>query len=117
MALIKCMDCGRDMSDAAPTCPNCGRPNPAKVRDQKGTGKRPSLLGSLAGLAIVVFVLYTLGRENSSGSSDHRSSTQTAAGPSFSTTAAEMVSAYDANTVSADSKYKGSRFSVTGKID
>jgi hypothetical protein len=26
MALIKCSDCGRDVSDAAPACPNCGRP-------------------------------------------------------------------------------------------
>lgn len=26
MALIKCADCGRDISDAAPACPNCGRP-------------------------------------------------------------------------------------------
>jgi len=26
MALVKCPDCGRDVSDAAPTCPGCGRP-------------------------------------------------------------------------------------------
>ena len=26
MALIKCPDCSKDISDAAPTCPNCGRP-------------------------------------------------------------------------------------------
>ena len=26
MALIKCLDCGRDVSDSAPSCPNCGRP-------------------------------------------------------------------------------------------
>jgi hypothetical protein len=26
VALIKCPDCGRDVSDAAPACPNCGRP-------------------------------------------------------------------------------------------
>jgi len=35
MALVKCPDCGHDVSDAAPTCPNCGRPNagvPAPVR-------------------------------------------------------------------------------------
>jgi zinc-ribbon domain len=28
MALVKCPDCGRDVSDSAPACPNCGRPNP-----------------------------------------------------------------------------------------
>ena len=26
MALIKCLECGRDISDKAPTCPNCGNP-------------------------------------------------------------------------------------------
>lgn len=27
MALIKCPDCGKEFSDQAPACPNCGRPN------------------------------------------------------------------------------------------
>lgn len=27
MPLIQCPDCKKEMSDAAPTCPNCGRPN------------------------------------------------------------------------------------------
>lgn len=26
MGLIKCPDCGKEISDSAPTCPNCGRP-------------------------------------------------------------------------------------------
>ncbi|HEY8132187.1 MAG TPA: zinc-ribbon domain-containing protein, partial [Thermoanaerobaculia bacterium] len=26
MALVKCPDCGRDVSTAAATCPQCGRP-------------------------------------------------------------------------------------------
>lgn len=26
MALIKCSDCGKEISDSAPTCPNCGKP-------------------------------------------------------------------------------------------
>lgn len=28
MGLIRCPDCGKEISDAAPTCPHCGRPNP-----------------------------------------------------------------------------------------
>lgn len=31
MALLKCSDCGADVSDAAPTCPRCGRPSPAQA--------------------------------------------------------------------------------------
>jgi hypothetical protein len=31
MALIKCSDCHKEISDLAPACPNCGRPNPNQV--------------------------------------------------------------------------------------
>lgn len=33
MPLVKCPDCGRDVSDIAPACPNCGRPMAAKPVD------------------------------------------------------------------------------------
>ena len=33
MALIKCSECGRDVSDKAATCPGCG--NPIKVSESK----------------------------------------------------------------------------------
>lgn len=34
MALIQCEDCGRDVSDRAPACPNCGGPiTPAADKD------------------------------------------------------------------------------------
>lgn len=29
MALIECRECGQSVSDEAPTCPNCGVPDPA----------------------------------------------------------------------------------------
>ena len=29
MALVTCEDCGRDVSDRAPACPNCGAPIPS----------------------------------------------------------------------------------------
>ncbi len=35
MALIKCPDCGREVSDSAPTCPNCGRRIDTSVRCPK----------------------------------------------------------------------------------
>lgn len=31
MPLIACPDCNRDISDAAPACPQCGRPMPQRV--------------------------------------------------------------------------------------
>lgn len=64
MALIKCVDCGRDVSDAAPACPGCGRPigaaprhaspaAPALVRTE-GAGARDKLIGLLLCLAGVI---------------------------------------------------------------
>lgn len=32
MALVKCGDCGRDVSDRAPSCPNCGAPIAASAQ-------------------------------------------------------------------------------------
>ncbi len=43
MALIKCPDCGKDISSNAPNCPNCGRPMAAfsgkAVQTQRKGGK------------------------------------------------------------------------------
>ena len=41
MALIKCPECSKDVSDKAPTCPNCGAPiAAASVDGGKGTARR-----------------------------------------------------------------------------
>ncbi|OGC00106.1 hypothetical protein A2V82_16330 [candidate division KSB1 bacterium RBG_16_48_16] len=38
MPLIKCPECGKDVSDKAPTCPNCAYPLHAQVIE--ATGKK-----------------------------------------------------------------------------
>lgn len=38
MALTKCPDCGREISDAAPTCPHCGKPQAAAPAVVNATG-------------------------------------------------------------------------------
>ena len=35
MALIKCPECGRDVSDSAITCPNCGYPLKQNQEEEK----------------------------------------------------------------------------------
>jgi hypothetical protein len=38
VALVKCADCGKEISDQAPACPNCGRPNASSpIAQQTGT--------------------------------------------------------------------------------
>lgn len=38
MPLIECPDCGKQISDAAPACPSCGRP---MVTDRPAPTRRP----------------------------------------------------------------------------
>ena len=41
MALVTCRDCGKQVSEQAPACPNCGRPmntQPSKVEDVNAGG-------------------------------------------------------------------------------
>lgn len=38
MALIRCPDCGKEFSDAAAACPNCGRPNATPTPAPRKTG-------------------------------------------------------------------------------
>ena len=33
MPLVKCPDCGKEVSRTAPACPECGRPTPAPIQD------------------------------------------------------------------------------------
>jgi len=51
MALIKCKECSNEMSDSAPVCPNCGRPNSNAAPE-----KRPvsALLG--VGILFIPFI-------------------------------------------------------------
>ena len=37
MALINCPECGKEVSDKAPTCPNCGVPIASKSNIQPGS--------------------------------------------------------------------------------
>lgn len=63
MALITCLDCGREVSDLAPACPNCGRPMAGQEAPDPEEGgqvrKNPfetALLICLALTPVVAFV-------------------------------------------------------------
>lgn len=75
MALIKCPDCGRDISDAAPVCLGCGRPIAAQggvlpvAQPPEKKKSSPLAIGCLA--VLVAFVaLWVIGKIMSGGSSD-----------------------------------------------
>ena len=50
MALVKCPECGKEVSSEAPTCPHCGRPIASttnKVVSVKRKGGKYELIGFL----------------------------------------------------------------------
>ena len=64
MALIKCAECGRDISDKAVTCPGCGAPPAGTASPTAGpaappatTGPKGSRVLSFLGIALLVVVL------------------------------------------------------------
>lgn len=63
MALIKCSECGKEISDKAENCPNCGCPVQNNVTENSTDIKneQKSKKGKVSGLSIVALVLSILG--------------------------------------------------------
>lgn len=60
MALIKCSECGKEISSKATACPNCGCPiknHPNKTSKEKHLFKSILLVGILLSIIIVIFLL------------------------------------------------------------
>lgn len=58
MALIQCPECGKKVSDKAPTCPNCGAPIRAHIIEK--TGKRYKGYQLLGALLIAVGIMLAI---------------------------------------------------------
>ena len=57
MALIKCPDCGREVSDLAPACPNCGRPIARGVEKRPGAKHRPRWAAPTVALGLLLLTV------------------------------------------------------------
>jgi hypothetical protein len=60
VALVPCPECGAEISEDAPACPHCGRPNPDIPPKQGCADTCAGLLGVLVILAIVAFIFIAL---------------------------------------------------------
>lgn len=61
MAIVKCKECGHDVSDKAAKCPNCGAPVevPAMIENdskQASKGNKKALVGIIIAVAVLVIV-------------------------------------------------------------
>lgn len=72
MGLIECKECGKEYSEFADKCPNCGCPNP-EIEKKEARNKLWSLAGT-AGIVIIIFWamsrLFDCSGDTSSDSSD-----------------------------------------------
>lgn len=57
MALIKCPECGRNFSDQADACPDCGYPTPGKKPKKKSNIAGGILAGIFAVIILLVLAL------------------------------------------------------------
>jgi hypothetical protein len=141
MPMITCPDCSKEMSDSAPACLSCGKPNANAPAEERPVG---ILLGIGILLIPLIFAWFTLRKGHTTkakiisfvwlvlslvivGSQDgtsSRSNSSTSAPAPISAPAEivmqvnirDILSAYEGNEVGADNKYKGNIIQVTGII-
>jgi DNA-directed RNA polymerase subunit RPC12/RpoP len=117
MALIKCMECGKEKSTEAETCPHCGLSKTAKAKGKPSDSFAPLII--LFSLLFGTFVFTYYGTSNPKTNESPAQSTadsESANQAEFETTAQELALAYAKNSVSADAKFKGHRYSVSGIV-
>lgn len=56
MAIIKCHECGNDLSDAAAVCPACGTKTKFASRQDEAKAKRKTIIFVVIGLGLALFV-------------------------------------------------------------
>jgi hypothetical protein len=117
MAMIRCAECGIDVSSEAKACPHCGKP------------VKRSSFAKKVGIGFAIFM--GIGIIANASKSNHGSTMavaatapatpEPAAAPEQPATAVQISAVdlfreYDRNEVSADDAYKGKRLLVTGRV-
>lgn len=110
MALIKCPECQKEISDTAPSCPNCGKILNAFTATRPKKKKR-IWIWVLVGFVLVVFMGALL-----SDDSDSPKAVATNE-PAFTVTPDQICREYEENEIASDKKYKGKLIRVTGFVD
>lgn len=119
MALIKCAECGNEVSTEAESCPKCG------AKPKKKASRIVRYGGRFIALAVIVPAIFSIiypdnssrpAADVHSGGGSYADSAQGGQSPQFSTTAIDLENSYSQNTVSADNRFKGKRFTIKGYV-
>lgn len=124
MALMKCKECGNEVSTSAGACPKCGAPVVLAPNAAKRIGKGVGL--GCAGALVVVAILVGIGTatKNSAdkaaaqvGALEQRAATATESSPDIHAVAlATLLADYKSNEIRADGLYKDKWIQVTGVV-
>lgn len=60
MALISCKECGKEMSENAKVCPNCGNPNTLTEKEKKEEVKKKEKIEQQAGVFAIITTIVVL---------------------------------------------------------
>ena len=61
MAMVKCPDCGKDISSSAMACPNCGHPMKAALKPKgEGCFLQTLNIGCALVLIVIIFIVIVL---------------------------------------------------------
>ena len=67
MALIKCPECGKEVSDKAPACPSCAYPLQATTIEATGKSWKGTLIVSVLAMIFGVIGLFASGATGAGG--------------------------------------------------
>lgn len=127
MPLITCPDCGKEISDQAPACPNCARPmggsrqasrdEPVQsFRMNRGLAANISSLVVVVGIVLAIFVLPRFCAVTG-GNRSRATDASTWSQPAYNLTAISILREYETNEVAADAKFRGKVVRVSGAIE
>jgi hypothetical protein len=143
MALIKCPECQKEISDSAPSCPSCGYVLKGKVESSAKPEKPKKKRGCLTVVIIILLFLVVAGimgndsKDKSASSSlpnqspsqptqasaakpakpDTQASAAKPAKPDFTVSASQIAGEYSNNEIAADQKYQGKKVRITANIE
>lgn len=123
MALIKCPECGKEVSSGATSCPNCGHP----ISPQKGTvtvvkeKKKGSCLSKIIGFILIIVILAAIGSALGGNKEEDTSTTTSEKQPpkeiSYkAVTVDQLMNDLTSNAMNAAETYKNQYLEVSGRL-